>query len=238
MMGGYISRDREPDLAASFGALEEKQLSVSQPLARNGVLQPGKVYFIPARCGAAVVLEKGQMLTLINVSGLQVCDMWAFNTSDPDEFLSMEHTRTHLGRLVPVVGDSMVSNRRNEILELVEDTSPGVHDTLIAACDINRYRQLGVSEYHDNCVDNLRMALLAIGKEVSHVPSPFNVWMNVPLDGDGSLTFVPPVAKRDDRIVFKAMMTCYVVMSCCPQDITAVNGVGSQTESIGVMLGD
>ena len=38
---------------------------------------------------------------------------------------------------------------------MTEDTSRGDHDTLIAACDSERYILLGVKEYHDNCTDNL-----------------------------------------------------------------------------------
>ena len=38
-----------------------------------------------------------------------------------------------------------------------------MHDTLIAACDLYRYKNLGVEGYHDNCADNMRLALKAIG---------------------------------------------------------------------------
>ena len=44
-----------------------------------------------------------------------------------------------------------------------EDTSPGIHDTLIAACDDYRYGLLGCKEYHENCTDNLFAADAAIG---------------------------------------------------------------------------
>ena len=47
----------------------------------------------------------------------------------------MEHIRTSISRLVPKVGDVLVTNHRRPILALIEDTSPGIHDTLIAACD-------------------------------------------------------------------------------------------------------
>ena len=35
-----------------------------------------------------------------------------------------------------------------------------------------------------------------------------------------------PVAKPNDRVVFRALVDLIVVMSAYPQDITAVNGVG------------
>ena len=48
----------------------------------------------------------------------------------------MEHTRTSISRLVPKVGDDvLVTNDRRPILTLIKDTSPGIQDTLIAACD-------------------------------------------------------------------------------------------------------
>ena len=52
------------------------------------------------------------------------------------EFMSMEHSRAGMQRLIPMVGDTFVTNRRRPILTLVEDTSGGIHDTLIAACDL------------------------------------------------------------------------------------------------------
>ena len=51
----------------------------------------------------------------------------------------MEHTRSGLKRLIPRVGDSLLTNKRRPILTVVEDTC-GVHDTLMSACDIFRYQ--------------------------------------------------------------------------------------------------
>jgi hypothetical protein len=67
----------------------------------------------------------------------------------------MGHSRVHFLKLRPEVGDTLITNRRRPILTLVEDTSPGVHDTVLAACDARRYELLGVGEYQDNCSDNL-----------------------------------------------------------------------------------
>ena len=91
---------------------------------------------------------------MINTHGEQVVDSWAFNGDDLSELMSMEHTRAHTLRLVPRVGGILRTNRRRPILTLVEDTSGGVHDILIAACDRYRYAFLGVEGHHDNCADN------------------------------------------------------------------------------------
>ncbi len=110
------------------------------------------------------------------------------------------------------------------MLTIVEDTSPGVHDTVIASCDHQRYQQLGCTEYHDNCADNLSMALSVIGRELPLIPAPFNLWMNIPVAQDGSIQWLAPVSSAGDTIKFRAEMDLIAVMSACPQDITPVNG--------------
>ncbi|MDX1400546.1 MAG: urea carboxylase-associated family protein [Kiloniellales bacterium] len=181
-------------------------------------------YRVPPRSGVAVRLHAGERLTIENTHGTQVCDFWAFNAADLDEHLSMEHLHTHLSSIFPKVGDPLVSNRRRALLFMEEDTSPGIHDTVIASCDHHRYRQLGCVDYHDNCTDNLRMALIAIGLRAPAIPAPFNIWMNTPVNDDGTIQWLPPAAKPGDVIVLKAEMNCIAVMSACPQDLSPVNG--------------
>ena len=126
---------------------------------------------IPARQGKAALVARGQRVRIINTHGQQVVDTWAFRRDDLTEFMSMEHSRTTLGRIMPIVGESMVTNRRGPILTLTEDTSGGIHDTLLAACDRYRYELLGCEEYHDNCTDNLASALAELGPLGNVTPS-------------------------------------------------------------------
>lgn len=184
----------------------------------------GELQRIPARRGRAVRLQRGQGLRVVNTHGSQVVDFWAFNAEDPREFLSMEHLRASLGRIFPRPGDALVSNRRRPILTLEADTSPGIHDTLIAACDVYRYAGLGCTEYHDNCTDNLYAALRALEMTPPECPSPLNLWMNIPVDAEGGVTFAAPVSKPGDHVVFRAELDCIAVMSACPQDLVPING--------------
>ncbi|MES2937734.1 MAG: urea carboxylase-associated family protein [Pseudomonadota bacterium] len=190
----------------------------------GGRAEPGRLYTLPARQGCAVRLARGQRLKIVNPHGTQVCDFWAFHADGAHEFMSMEHVRAWLSKTIPAVGDELVTNRRRPILRMVEDSSPGIHDTLIAACDLPRYRTLGVHGYHDNCSDNLRMAARAIGFAVTEVPAPFNIWMNNPVAADGAIGWLPPRARPGDHVVFEACMDCVAVLSACPQDLVPVNG--------------
>jgi len=179
---------------------------------------------IPARGGKAALVQEGGIVKIVNTSGTQVVDTWAFNVSDIGEFMSMDATRATICKLRADVGDSYYSNRRRAMLQVIEDTSPGVHDTLMAACDNERYGLLGCTDYHDNCADNLRLAAKEAGVDVSWVPSPLNLFMNIPWTESGSLSFEEPVTRPGHYVMLRAKFDVLVVFSACPQDILPING--------------
>ena len=180
---------------------------------------------IPARKGKAAFVGMGQRIKVINTHGQQVVDTWAFNRADLKEFMSMEHSRTALANIMAKDGESMVTNQRRPILTVLEDTSSGIHDTLMAACDRYRYELLGCTEYHDNCTDNLAAAMAELGLTPPETPSPWNLFMNIPVAADGSLSYLPPECKRGNYLLLRAEMDCVVAFSACPQDIVPINGV-------------
>ena len=180
---------------------------------------------IPARRGKAVRLKKGQKVKVINSTGQQVVDTWAFNAEDLREFMSMEHSRVAIGRIIPAIGDALVTNRRRPILTLVEDTSGGIHDTLFAACDRWRYEMLGCTEYHDNCTENLVAALAALGVAPPETPAPLNLFMNIPVVDGNRVEIRPPVSTPGSHVSLRAEIDCVVAFSACPQDLLPINGL-------------
>jgi len=179
---------------------------------------------IPARSGKALRLRARQSVKVINTHGQQVVDTWAFNAADLGEFMSMEHARVAMGHIIPKVGDRLVTNRRRAILQIVEDISGGIHDTLIAACDRWRYEQLGCPTYHDNCTDNLAAAMRELGLVAPETPSPLNLFMNIPVRNGDHIEFLPPVSTPGSYVTLQAEMDCIVVFSACPQDMIPING--------------
>ena len=180
---------------------------------------------IPARSGTAALVSAGQHIKVINTHGTQVVDTWAFNVNDLTEFQSNEHTRATLVNMTFKPGDSLYTNHRRAILDVVEDTTPGVHDLLMAACDNYRYKLLGCTEYHDNCSDNLMKAMNDLDMKISDVPSPINLFMNIPWTSEGQLSWEAPVSKPGEYILFRALMDCVIAFSACPQDMLPINGV-------------
>ncbi len=200
--------------------------------------QGSELHTIPARRGQAARLGKGQSIKIINTHGQQVVDTWAFSAEDLTEFMSMEHLRATLTRIFPHTGDHLVTNRRRPILYFAEDTSPGIHDTLMAACDEYRYGLLNCTEYHDNCTDNLFAAMRNIGLTAPECPSPLNLWMNIPVGEGGNTEWGVPLSKPGDYVVLCAEIDCVVAMSACPQDILPINGEACEpTEAHYQILG-
>jgi uncharacterized protein len=179
---------------------------------------------LSARTGKALRLGHGQQIRIVNTHGGQVVDTWAFAADGMAEFMSMEHSRVHMGRVNPVAGSVLLTNRRRPILTLVEDTSGGVHDTLLAACDVHRYRMLGAQGYHRNCTDNLAEALQALGLTPPETPSPLNLFQNSSIKPGGELVIEPPVAPPGAHVTLRAEMDLVIVFSACPQDMAPTNG--------------
>lgn len=170
------------------------------------------------------MLRAGDIVRVVNTHGGQVVDTWAFTQEDLDEHMSMAHSHAALSKVLPTTGDTMVSNRRRPMLTFIEDTAGGLHDTVIAACDRYRYELLGVVGHHDNCTDNLRDALAEFGLEPRLTPPPLNLFMNIPIAADGTVSFQPSIAAPGSHVALRAERDLVVVFSACPQDIVPING--------------
>src|SRR5215467_11169681 len=129
-------------------------------------------------------------------------------------------------RVVDVAGGQVLTNRRRPILSVLEDTSPGWHDMLYAACDPVRYASLGAPASHRSCAGNLAEALAGRGVNITTVPQPLNVFMDVRAEPGGSLVSAPASSRPGDHIAFRAAQDCLVVLSSCPMDIVPISSGG------------
>jgi uncharacterized protein YcgI (DUF1989 family) len=190
---------------------------------------------VPAGMGRAVRVAAGERVRVVDVAGGQVGDLFAFTAGT--EHLSAPHTRAAVSRLFPAVGEPFVTDRRRPILTFVDDTSPGEHDMLIAACDPDRYAALGAPG-HRSCAANLREALAAIGfAHRGPTPQPVNLFMRIDVASDGRLSWLTATSRAGEAVTFEAALDCVVVVSACPQDIVAINRAGLSPLAIDVLPG-
>ncbi len=171
---------------------------------------------IAPRSGVAFPLDKGQRLTVIDPQGEQVADLLAFNRHDVREVISSGRTLDYASRIYLTTGDPLYSNRSRVLLRIEEDTV-GRHDFLLTPCSTDTFRIIYGDEHpHRGCFGNLAEALAPYGVAPDMIPSAFNVFMNVPVNGEtGALTVEAPLSKAGDHITFLAEEDLVVGLTAC-----------------------
>ena len=171
---------------------------------------------IAPRSGVAFTLDQGQRLTVIDPRGEQVADLLAFSRGDVGEVISSGRTLDYASRIFLTTGDKLYSNRSNVMLDIVAD-DVGRHDFLLTPCSKDTFRIIyGDEAPHRGCFGNLAAALAPYGVTEDMIPTAFNVFMNVPVDGaTGELRVEPPLSKAGDRIVFEARMDLVIGLTAC-----------------------
>ena len=171
---------------------------------------------IAPRSGVAFTIDKGQTLTVIDPRGEQVADLLAFNRDDIGEVISSGRTLDYASRIYLTTGDPLYSNRSNVMLTIVED-DVGRHDFLLTPCSKDTFRIIyGDTDPHRGCFGNLAEALAPHGVTPDMIPTAFNVFMNVPIDGTtGELKVEPPLSKAGDRLVLRAEMDLIIGLTAC-----------------------
>ena len=153
---------------------------------------------------------------MIDPEGMQVADLLAYNAADLDEVVSSGRTLDYAETIRLTTGHVLYSNRSRPMLEIVED-SVGTHDFLLTPCSVDTFSHFYPDQpVHRGCFGNLVAALEPWGIGPDRIPTAFNCFMNVPVDGaTGRLTVEPPLSKAGDRIVFRAAMDLVIGLTAC-----------------------
>ncbi len=173
--------------------------------------------------GQAVEVKAGQLLQIQTVQGKQVADFVAFSQDDTGEYVSTSATRATNANIIPQLGMTLYSNRRQPMFEIVEDTV-GRHDMIMPACDGRRFLDhYGVPD-HPSCRDNLTTALAEFNIPFDRLPDPFNFFMHTAILGRGELEVRESLSEAGDFIVLRALTELVLAVSACPHDRSAQNG--------------
>jgi uncharacterized protein YcgI (DUF1989 family) len=177
---------------------------------------------VPAREARLIEVKKGQTLEIVDLEGQQVGDLAAWMSADPEEYLSPSHTVSSLSKLVPEVGDSILSNHRTPLLKVLRD-DVGRHDLMVPCCDPERYAIDYGEPDHGSCLASLEVALAADGRDLPlRGEMCWNVFMNNRVEDGKIVTYEPP-HPAGSLIAMEAQEDLIVALSACPQDISAVN---------------
>ena len=170
---------------------------------------------LPPRSGTAFRLEKGQVLTVTDVEGVQVADLLAYNADDVREVVSNGRTFDYAETIQLTTGHVLYSNRSNRMLTIVEDTV-GRHDFLLTPCSEATFRHFYPDQpVHRGCFGNLAEALAPYDVQPDMIPCAFNLFMNVPVAADGKIRVDPPVSRAGDYIRLRAEMNLVIGLTAC-----------------------
>lgn len=174
------------------------------------------VHEILPRSGTAFRLSAGQVLKVSDPRGVQVADLLAYAADDVREVISAGRTFDYEETIRLTAGHKLWSNRSRVMLEIVEDTA-GTHDFLLTPCSEATFRHFYPDlPVHRGCFGNLAAALAPYGIEPDAIPTAFNVFMNVSVDGaTGRLEVLPPTTRAGDFIRLRAEIDLIIGLTAC-----------------------
>jgi uncharacterized protein YcgI (DUF1989 family) len=178
---------------------------------------------IPPKSAQALRLGRGDVLRVIDIEGLQVADVVAFDATDPREHLSQGFTRANNDMATVKVGDKLFSNLNSPLLTVVEDTV-GVHDLLFPPCSRFLYERVFGVQGKTGCREHLAAALEQYGIGFELVTDPFNAFMNAGIDDAGRMVISEPHSRPGDHVDLRAERDLIVGVSACAADVNDCNG--------------
>ena len=196
--------------------------------------------------GYSFIVLRGQSVC---IRSMTIIDFVAFNQHDLTERFDQARTKANQQKIFITTGDSLISKLNNKMLTITEDTfNEGHHDLQEGMCSRKRYelaakagrleqtygRPMGPEEIPPHgCWENLSNALADLGIVPVNIPSPFNLFQNMAIDGNtGAMrhTAVRPKAPGG-RVTMRAEMDVLAALSVCPDPI-----VGGQTGATVTLL--
>lgn len=178
---------------------------------------------IPAKSAHALQLRQGELLRIVDIEGLQVADLVAYDAADPREHLSQAFSRANNDKATLKVGDHLYSNLDKPLLTLIEDTV-GVHDILYPPCSRFLYEHVFGIEDKTGCREHLAAALEPYGIGFELVTDPFNAFMNAGIGHDGRMVIFEPLSGPGDHVDLRAERDLIVGVSACAADVNDCNG--------------
>ena len=173
------------------------------------------------------VIEKGQVVRIVDLEGNQAVDTIFYNAADYADRYSAQDTIREQSNIYLTTGTRLLSTNGNVLLTIVADTC-GRHDTLGGACatESNMVRY-DLTKGHMHACRNSFIKGLQLwnhGMDKRDITSNINFFMNVPVTPEGKLTFEDGVSDAGKYVELEAGMDVLMVVSNCPQLNNPCNG--------------
>ena len=170
--------------------------------------------------GSGFVVQRGELLRIIDPTGEQVSDMISFAKDDSREWLSSGRTIDYANTIYLTTGHILYSNRSRPMWTVVEDTV-GRHDFLLTPCSPETFSIIyKTTGHHPSCFENLVTALTPFGITPDVIPTTLNVFMNVDVLPSGEIRILPPKSRAGDYLLLRAEMDLIVGVTACSAELS------------------
>ncbi len=183
---------------------------------------------VPARQPWSAILNKGQVLRLVDLEGQQAIDFLCFNAEDPSERYHAPNTIKVPRNIFLGKGSILRSSLARPMMTIVEDTC-GRHDTIFGCCSFEvdevRYGETNA----ECCQRNFERELAKHGLDKGSVVPNVNFFMYVPVDSDGEAQIRESLSRPGDYVDLRAEMDLLAVLSNCPEELNDATGASGPT---------
>lgn len=171
---------------------------------------------IAPQSGCALLLDKGELLRVIDPQGEQVADLFAFARDDRRSALSSGRSIDYAGSIRFTAGSVLYAGDSRPLLTIVED-SVGRHDFLLTPCSLAMFALLYPEHrgYHPSCLENLSRSFAPHGVAPHEIGTTFNIFMNVAVAPDGAIAIGVPLSRPGDSVVLRAELDLLVGLTAC-----------------------
>lgn len=187
---------------------------------------------VPTNTGRAFIVKKGQH---IRVAATSTVDFVALNLNNLRDRFDQARTKVMQQKIFISTGDKLLTKDNNLLLTIIEDTyKEGTHDLQKGMCSRKRYEmwwkegkyqerygwgKIKFEEIPDHgCWENLAAALKPWNIPPEDIPSPFNLFQTMIIDGKtGRMSYSNTKPKPGTYVDMRAEMDCLVAVSACPE---------------------
>lgn len=183
---------------------------------------------VPYNTGWSGELRKGQVIRII---GTTTVDFVAFDRQNLRERFDQARTKVYNMKLFISTGDKLMSRTNQHLLTIVEDSyTDGTHDLQKGMCSGYRFqlaKQEGKLDFYykrgdidipdHGCYENLSRALEPYGIAPEDIPSPFNLYQTMKIDGEtGRMEHTSIRPTPGTHVDMRAERDLLVAFSACP----------------------
>lgn len=167
----------------------------------------------------AGIVEKGQVLRIVDLLSHQGVDFLCYNADRPEERYHAPNTLKAALTLKLTTGHVLYSDEARPMFTVVEDTFGG-HDTIGGCCSAPSNAMLYGVEDCPGCRENFLEALSWHGLGRRDIVPNINFFCDVPVSGDRTLedtVFIEGPNRPGAYVDLRAEMRTLAVISNCPQ---------------------